>query len=146
MLDREVERVSVALARGAGADLLVQLFPYCSVAGEDLLLPSHSDSAGRVRVNGSLLLDPLLAPASASGWTDDYDDVCLAVRYSLPNAWRIFDGDQPPPASLEALVGTPRARLLQRLERPATAGSWPKCCTVSRAWRATTSVRWSGPG
>jgi DNA-binding transcriptional ArsR family regulator len=120
--DREVERVSVALARGAGPELLTQVFPYCAVAGDELLLPSHSGTSGRLRVGGSLLLHPLLAPASASGWTDDYGDVCLAVRYPLPGAWRSFDGVGPPPASLTALLGAPRATLLRRLERPATAG------------------------
>jgi hypothetical protein len=54
MLDREVERVSVALARGAGAELIAQLFVYSSVAGDDLLLPSHSGADGRVRVGGTL--------------------------------------------------------------------------------------------
>jgi DNA-binding transcriptional ArsR family regulator len=122
VLDREVERVSVALARGAGAELITQLFPRCSVDGDDLLLPSHSGVSGRVRVGGGLVLHPLLAPVSASGWTDDYADVCLSIRYSVPSAWRIFDGVHPPPTSLAALVGPQRARILQRLERPATAG------------------------
>ena len=122
VLDREVERVSVAVARGAGAELIAQSFPYCEVAGDELLLPSHSDADGRVRAGSVLRLHPLLAPVTASGWTDDYEDVCLALRYSVPNVWRVFDGDHPPPASLAALVGPQRAKLLARLERPATAG------------------------
>ena len=122
LLDRDVERVSVALAHGAGAELIAQLYPYCSVVDDELLLPSHSNEPGRVRVGDLLLLYPLLAPVSASGWTDDYADQCLAVRYSLPNAWRVFEGEHPPPASLEALVGPQRAKILHRLDRPATAG------------------------
>lgn len=122
LLDRDVERVSVALARGAGAELIAQLYPYSSVVDDELLLPSHSNEPGRVRIGDSLRLHPLLAPATASGWTDDYADLCLAVRYSLPNAWRVFEGEHPPPASLEALLGPQRARILHRLDRPATSG------------------------
>ena len=122
LVDRDVERVSVALARGAGAELLARLCPYASVAGGELLLPSHSRASGRVRVGGALVLQPLVAPAAASGWTDDYADVCLSVRYSLPSTWRAFEDEHPPPASLAALLGPQRARILLRLDRPATPG------------------------
>ena len=123
LLDREVERVSVALAHGAGPQLIAQLYPYGSVVAGELCLPSHSSEPGRVGVGTALLLHPLVAPIVSSGWTDDYADVCLAVRYSLPSAWRAFDGEHPPPASLEALVGPQRARILRSLDRPATAGA-----------------------
>jgi DNA-binding transcriptional ArsR family regulator len=123
LLDREVERVSVALAHGAGPELIAERFPASRIAGDALLLPSHSDSDGRMRVSGALMLLPLLAPPPASGWTDDYVDTCLAIRYSLPHAWRAFDGDLPEPASLAALVGAHRARILLHLESgSATAG------------------------
>jgi DNA-binding transcriptional ArsR family regulator len=65
-------------------------------------------------------LHPLVAPDSAAGWTDDYGDVCLAIRYAVPVAERGFEAS--PPASLEALVGPQRARILVHLERPAPAG------------------------
>ena len=132
-LDREVERVSVAVARGAGAELIAQSFPYCEVAGDELLLPSHSDADGRVRAGSVLRLHPLLAPVTASGWTDDYEDVCLALRYSVPNVWRVFDGDHPPPASLAALVGSQRAKLLRGSSGRPPPGSWPSCCMGVRA-------------
>jgi DNA-binding transcriptional ArsR family regulator len=122
LLDRDVERVSVALARGAGPELIAQRYPYCAIAGDTLLLPSHSGAPGRLRAGVALQLQPLLAPVSAAGWTDDYADVCLAVRYSVPQAWRAFDDPPPPPASLEALLGPQRARILLRLDTPATPG------------------------
>ena len=123
MLDREVERVSVALARGAGPELIAERFPASRLVGDELRLPSHSDSGGRLRIGGALMLQPLLAPAPASGWTDDYADTCLAIRYSVPHAWRAFDGRVPEPASLEALIGPHRTRILLHLERgAATAG------------------------
>jgi DNA-binding transcriptional ArsR family regulator len=123
LLDREVERVSVALARGAGPELIAERFPASRLNGDELLLPSHTDGPGRVGVGGALMLQPLLAPAPASGWTDDYADTCLAIRYSIPHAWRAFDGASPGPASLAALVGVHRAQILRHLERgSATAG------------------------
>lgn len=118
VLDREVERVSVALARGAGPELIARIYPHCSLAGGELLLPSHTGAPGRVRVGDALRLHPVLAPVSACGWTDNYGDTCLAVRYAVPRAFE----DAPPPASLAALVGPQRARILHRLERPATSG------------------------
>jgi DNA-binding transcriptional ArsR family regulator len=44
------------------------------------------------------------------------------VRYSVPHAWRAFEDAPPPSASLEALLGPQRARILLRLDAPATAG------------------------
>lgn len=119
-LDREVERVSVALARGAGAELIAERFPHCSIAGDALVLPSHSGAPGAVRAGDALVLHPLVAPDSAAGWMDDYGNVCLAIRYAVPVNRGGFD--VPPPASLEALVGPQRARILVHLERPASAG------------------------
>jgi DNA-binding transcriptional ArsR family regulator len=122
-LDREVERVSVALARGAAAELIATRFPYARVAGDVLELPAHADAtalARTVRTGEVVVLQPLIAPATAAGWTDDYRDVCLAIRYAVPP--ERFDRSGPPPASLEALVGPQRALILTRLERPATAG------------------------
>ena len=123
LLDREVERVSVALAHGAGVELIAERFAPCSLDGDDLLLPSHTATGGRLRVGQSLQLQPLLVPPPAGGWTDDYADVCLAIRYSVPNAWRVFDGEPPSPASLAALLGPQRASILLHLEAgAATAG------------------------
>lgn len=122
VLDREVERTSVALARGAGAQLVAQLYSHSAIVDDWLLLPSHSRGSGRARVGKALLLQPLLALPSSAGWTDDYGDVCLAVRYSVPGAWRVLEGQAPPPGSLAALIGPQRAKILLHLEQPATAG------------------------
>ena len=102
--------------------LITQLFPHAALAGEDLELPSHSDRSGRLHVRDTLVLLPLVAPADSCGWTDDYREHCLSVRYTLPAAWRLLDGTHPPGASLAALLGPQRAKILRWLERPATAG------------------------
>ncbi len=122
LLDRDIERISAALARGAGATMLTQVFPSATVVGDDVLLPSHSDNSGRLRVDGTLPLVPLLAPGDCSGWTDDYGDRCLSVRYSVPAAWSSLDVAQPQAGSLVALLGSQRARILRWLDRPTTPG------------------------
>jgi DNA-binding transcriptional ArsR family regulator len=86
------------------------------------VLPAHSEIAGPVHAGPALVLHPLVAPATAAGWTDDYRDVCLAIRYPVPEGWRGFDPDAAPPTSLAALVGAQRALILTHLERPATSG------------------------
>jgi DNA-binding transcriptional ArsR family regulator len=116
-IDREVERVSVALARGAAGELIAGRFPYARIAGDALELPGHGGAARVVRTGEVLVLQPLVAPRTAAGWTDDYGDVCLAIRYSVPD-----DPAPRSPTSLAALVGPQRALILTHLERPATAG------------------------
>jgi DNA-binding transcriptional ArsR family regulator len=122
LLDREVERVSVALARGAGAELIVRLMPLSAVDGDALLLPGRAPHGGPVRVGPTLQLQPLIASAGGVGWTDDGHDVCLAIRYPLPAAWRLFAAEAPAVAGLDALLGRQRARILHALDRPARAG------------------------
>jgi DNA-binding transcriptional ArsR family regulator len=119
-LDREVERVSVALARGAGPELIADRFPQARIDGDALLLPSHAETPAPVHAGDALVLQPLVAPDSAAGWTDDYSDVCLAVRYAAPTDAL---APPPPPASLEALIGPQRARILLHLAQPTTAGA-----------------------
>jgi DNA-binding transcriptional ArsR family regulator len=123
LLDREVERVSVAVARGGGAELIVRLLPFSRIDGDALLLPGPAPpGGGSVRLGPSLLLQPLIASADSAGWSGDGGGVCLAVRYPLPAAWRLLDGEARPVAGLDALLGHQRARILHALDRPARAG------------------------
>ena len=121
VLERDAERVGVAAARGAGPELVEQVFPFVANDGEDLLLPSHSDHSGRLQVKGTLPLIPLVAPIASSGWTDDYGDRFIALRYSAMAAWSGLH-QPPPPASLAALLGPQRARVLRWLVQPTTPG------------------------
>jgi DNA-binding transcriptional ArsR family regulator len=122
LLDREVERVSVALARGGGAELIVRLLPFSRIDGDALLLPGHAPHGGAVRLGPTLLLQPLIASTDSAGWSGDGDGVCLTIRYPLPAVWRLFGGETPPVAGLDALLGHQRARILHALDRPARAG------------------------
>ena len=121
ILERDAERVGLAVARGAGDELVIQRFPFAVPDGEDVLLPSHSQDSGTLQVSDRLAFVPLLAHFESSGWTDDYGDRLIALRYPAGAAWSALD-DATPPASLAALVGPQRARLLRWLERPATPG------------------------
>jgi DNA-binding transcriptional ArsR family regulator len=122
LMDREVERVSVALARGAARELVPPLLPGTPVVADRWWLPSHTGASGDLRAARTIQLRPLLAPPTAGRWSDDNADVLVRVDYPLPNVWQAFDGEHPPPASLEALLGVQRAKLLLALDRPLTAG------------------------
>ena len=126
-LDREVERVSVALARGAGAELIADALP---VRARSLTarwsfpaMPSHRRRRGGPRCGPARRssCSRWSRPPSAAGWTDDYGDVCLAIRYAVPEGWRRFDAGRRR-RRWPALVGPQRALILTRLERPETAG------------------------
>lgn len=122
LLDREIERVSVALAHGAGPELIVRLLRPSRIQDGALLLPGHDARQRPARAGATILLQPLVAPASAAGWVCDACDTCQAIRYPAPAAWRVLADDGPPLAELSALIGPQRARLLRSLERPARAG------------------------
>jgi DNA-binding transcriptional ArsR family regulator len=121
LLDREVERVAAASGRGAVPTLLDALHPYSSIADGDWRLFERPRPARMHLDEQRLTVAPLLA---ASVCITDCDDAggLRMLSYPVPEVWRAFDGDAPPPASLEALVGTQRAALLRVLDRPTVAG------------------------
>ena len=64
---------------------------------------------------------PMLSgPGAAHVWY--VDGAFTHVVYPVCDAWRLLDEDAPPPADLDALLGTQRSRILRYLDRPATAG------------------------
>jgi DNA-binding transcriptional ArsR family regulator len=56
------------------------------------------------------------------------------VAYPVRDAWRLLGGGAHPPAALEALLGTQRALILRKLDRPMTAGR------IAEALRAVPSA------
>jgi DNA-binding transcriptional ArsR family regulator len=120
LLDREVERVGSALARGTLDVLFSQLSPRLAVVDDLWFLEGHP---GPISFGKGLVLAPLIGGPRAlfAGPNQDMYDFC----YPLPGAGRLGDrhngsanGD-----SLEALLGEARAGLLRRLDRVTTAGS-----------------------
>ena len=125
-LDREAERLRVASARHAGSEVIKQIEMPGQLEDSDLVLPSHTQDSGRLRVGSSLQLLPLLAAKPAGGWGDDYGDVILTLRYTIPSRVREQDPQRSEPESLEALLGGPRAAILRALEAPKNPGQLAK--------------------
>lgn len=109
LLDREVERVGVAVARGAALEALRPLG-----VGDGL-------GAGLAADRGLILMPKLTRPYSAV--IRAYDGQTLThLAYPVPGARRLMDDELPPPSSLEALLGPARTVILRQLDRPKPVG------------------------
>lgn len=120
-LEREAERLQAVSDHGAGGHLTVHGGLPAPTENGDLVLPSHTEASGRLRVSETIQLVPLLANHPAGSWGDDYGDRLLSIRYPLP-VHRDTHGEAPPPDSLEALLGGQRAVLLLMLEQARNPG------------------------
>jgi DNA-binding transcriptional ArsR family regulator len=110
-LEREVTRASMAIARGAVGELLLdQRRAVRAGAACDL----------RVDERGITLIPQLAGPQRRDLRRRD-GDVLTHIAYPVPGAARIVSED-PVPDSLEALLGPQRTAILRRLDRPRTAG------------------------
>lgn len=128
LLDREVERVDAASARGVFADLIAVIHPRATVANGAWTLPAPDSPSTRrpsrapYQVASRFSVCPMLTGSRATAVFSDRRGRAAALFYPTPDAWRAFEGELPPPTSLEALVGHHRALILQRLDNPTTAG------------------------
>jgi hypothetical protein len=134
LYERELERVGTASVRGAVPELLATLQPDWPVAGDNWWLPPTGDARLRVHPDG-LVLVPLLPGPKARGLWEAGGDVLTHVGYPLPGGHRLFDrpaggahrngngNGTGNGSSLDALIGEQRARILRRLDRPASAGA-----------------------
>jgi DNA-binding transcriptional ArsR family regulator len=116
-LAREIERVNVAGARGSQLELLDGFLPNARVEGDEWRL--HALEGGELRLPPTgLVVMPLVAGERGS-MVGGSDGVMTDIGYPLPLA-----AERPPipPASLDALLGVQRARILRALERPAKSG------------------------
>lgn len=121
-LDREAQRLRVASDRHAGSDVIRQIEMPGRIEAADIALPSHTRDSGRLRVGSSLQLVPLVATAPAGGWGDDYADVILTLRYTIPPRMGADTSQAASSESLEALLGGPRAAILLALTTPKQPG------------------------
>lgn len=121
-LDREVDRLQAASDRHAGREVVNQLELPAQIDESDMALPSHTQHSGRLRVEGSVQLVPLIATAPAGGWGDDYADVLLTLRYTMAPRTGEAAQDTAAPESLEALLGRPRTAILLALATPKHPG------------------------
>lgn len=114
VFDREAERLGVAAVHGTERELIAARFgaPMWRLEGP---APGGADLRPR------LGMVPMLGGSDgAHAWIVDGE--LTHIAYPLSDIWRLLDGGGPPPAALEGLLGSQRALILRRLDRPITAG------------------------
>jgi len=121
LFDRELERVHIALERGAEAELLAGLHHRAQVR-DGIWRLDHAEPVA-FSLGGGLPIIPVLSgPGSARVHYADNGRL-IGILYPLPGAGRLLDDELlAPPAALEALLGPRRAAILRYLDRPRTAG------------------------
>ena len=118
-LAREVERIGVATARDAQLELLDGLLPGSGVEDGSWRVRGLADLECALPETG-LVVIPLVSGPRAS-MLYGYDGVLVEVGYPIGPLPAAGDGGElGAPASLDALLGAQRARLLLALDRPAT--------------------------
>jgi DNA-binding transcriptional ArsR family regulator len=123
LLEREVERIHAAVERGVPTSQLInELSPRTAVVDDALRLAPAEDAPRRLQVGEQgVTVIPIIAALQA-GTLATPGDMLVAGAYPVRDVWRAFDGQTPPPASLEALLGPQRGKLLERLDHPRSAG------------------------
>jgi DNA-binding transcriptional ArsR family regulator len=120
-LARERERVAVASAHGSQLELLDRVLPGGGIVDGRWRLGVWGDRDTRYGVpDDGLVMMPLVAGGRASIMSHDAATVDR-VGYPLLPIPRRAPTATHPPASLEALLGIPRARILRELDRPASS-------------------------
>jgi DNA-binding transcriptional ArsR family regulator len=114
LLDREAERVGVAVTRRTERELIAALVP-------PAMWRLHGPAPHGTERGPHLGMVPLLAGRYATH-VRFIDDELTHIAYPARDAWLLLDGGAHPPAALEALLGAQRALILRKLDRPMTAG------------------------
>lgn len=120
-LEREVERVGVAAARGSALDALRPLDLGGDLHDGVWVLPAARRRKLRV-ADAGLVLMPMLARPCASRIRAYAGDALTHLAYPVPGAARLMGDKLPAPSSLEALLGPARTAILRQLDRPAPVG------------------------
>ncbi|MQA76572.1 MAG: helix-turn-helix domain-containing protein [Solirubrobacterales bacterium] len=115
LLDREAERVGLAAVLGTQRELIAARVPECVWRVESAAPQGADPPVERLR-----MVPALAGPGSTHAWTVDGE--LSQIVYLLPGAWRLLDGEAPPPAELDGLLGSQRALILRHLDRAVTAG------------------------
>lgn len=122
LLEREADRIEAATDRGVPATQLITEISSRASLAEGQLRIAMAVEPRRLSVSErGLILSPMIAGGD-SGILSSPGDALTRIVYSVPGAWRAFDDQAPPPASLEALLGVQRSRLMRRLDRSHAAG------------------------
>jgi DNA-binding transcriptional ArsR family regulator len=122
LLDQEVSRINAAIDRGVPVTALVtDIGPRVSLVDAALRLPTTQEPRRLTVPDAGVIFSPMIA-GPGCGILSTPGDRLVRMVYAVPGAWRAFDGQAAPAASLDALVGVHRSRLLRRLDHPLTAG------------------------
>jgi DNA-binding transcriptional ArsR family regulator len=122
LLEREADRIDAASARGVPAtQLITELNPRATVAGGELRLVAGSEPRRLGIGPRGVTVAPMIV-GGEGGILSSPEERFARMAYPLHAAWRAFDDQAPPPASLHALLGEQRTALLRRLDRAETAG------------------------
>lgn len=132
LLERESERIEAAAERGVPTTQIVtKVHTRASLVGGRLQLVPTPATPRRLTVDDrGVILVPMLVDGQ-KGIIATPGGRFARTAYPLPEAWRVFDDQAPPPATLEALVGAHRSRLLRRLDLPHTAGELGAALSLS---------------
>jgi len=122
-LEREVERVGTALARGAVDQVLDGLYPDGRVEQDRWFIEGGTTPT---TIAPRLVLVPMLVGSKARFWHQDDHGGVDYVAYPLPGAHRLAWSDgqaaHDHATGLDGLLGAPRAEILRRLDRVVPAG------------------------
>lgn len=132
LLEREAERIDAAVDRGVPTTQIVADVHTRAVPADGRLRLAPTTGAPRRLQVGErgVILSPMIATgrggiiSTTGGWF-------VRTAYPMSDAWRAFDDQAPPAASLEGLLGRQRSRLLRRLERPHVAGELSQAVGLS---------------
>ncbi len=121
LLDREVERVGVALAMGALDQLVQSVFPRGRIEGGRWYAATGTDQPAVLE--DELVLQPMIIGPRYSLLAGSHGRIARLI-YPLPGASRLEpDARRPTNGSgLAALLGVPRAAIVRRLDQPVAVG------------------------
>lgn len=123
LIEREVERVGVAVVNGSVRALLATLHPQLRLNGDCLSVPRRSQADEHLHLSPrGLTLVPMVCGTHSRLVARDGSAI-TGLGYPVPGLDRLLSGDRTTSHGLAALVGPPRSRLLSALDRPAHAGT-----------------------
>jgi DNA-binding transcriptional ArsR family regulator len=132
LLEREAERIDAAVDRGVPTTQIVSdVHTRAVLAGDRLRLAPTAGDPRRLQLGDrGVILSPMIA-AGRGGIISTTGGWFVRTAYPLADAWSTVGGRPPGPASLEALLGPQRSRLLRRLERTYMAGELSQAVGLS---------------
>jgi DNA-binding transcriptional ArsR family regulator len=123
LLEREIERVGAAAMCGTLRELLSSFHPLGRIRGDRLSLPRRGRRDGHWTLSPhGLVLTPMLA-GPGTVLVRRTGSLVTHIGYPLPGLIRLLDDERTDDASLEALLGSSRARVLRALDEPARVGA-----------------------